>query len=323
MSSVPALAQAPTTGQEAMAETFFQDGRKLMEEGRYAEACPKLAESQSIDPAGGTVLLLALCYEQVGKTASAWVKFNEALATARRDGREDREDRARRHIKKLEPMLSRITVSVPPEVSAQEGFVVELDGVVLPAVALARALPSDPGSHKIDVRAHNKRPWSTTVELGGKAAREVVTVPLLEDLAPTEPVSAPPQPAPRRPAAAPDAVTADSNSAPALAYVVGGLGILSTSVGGYFGIRALDRNADATDICPQSECTESDGVELNKDARTDAMRANVLMGAGLVLVGVGAYLWLSAPEDNGAGTAVVVRPDGLATGLSIGTETRW
>jgi hypothetical protein len=62
-------------------------------------------------------------------------------------------------------------------------------------------------------------------------------------------------------------------------------------------------------------------VGLNEDARKDAMRANVLMGAGLVLTGVGAYLWLSSGEGS-EGTALVVgtQPSG---GVGVGSVTRW
>jgi serine/threonine-protein kinase len=316
----PAGAQG--LGQEALSESLFQDGRKLMEQGNFAEACPKLAESHAIDPAGGTVLLLALCYEQLGKTASAWVKFNEALASARRDGRSDRVERATSHIAQLEPKLSRLTVSVPAEAASQEGLELLLDGVVLPRVAWSRELPTDPGLHKVEARAPGRRTWSRDVDLGGNGARQAVEVPLLEVLVkegPAAPVAAPvaaPPAAPREPA------TADEGSSgKTVAYLVGGLGVLALSVGGYYGVRALGRNADARDVCPSNECENPAGVGLNEDARKDAMRANVLMGAGVVLTGIGAYLWLSSGEGR-EGTALVVgtQPSG---GVGLGSVTRW
>jgi len=315
-------------GQEALAETLYQDGRALMAEGRYEQACPKLAESHEVDPAGGTVLLLALCYEQVGKTASAWVKFNEALAIARRDGRQDRVDRAKRHLRKLEPALSRITIEVQPESADTEGFVVLLDGAQVPRLAWTRGLPADPGPHDVEARAPGHRTWSRTIVLGNTAARETVSVPPLAPVPEPSPAPVEPSPAPSanlHATASPANDTGTSSAGPSatLGYLVGGAGIVTLSVGGYFGIRALDRHADARDRCPDSTCTDHTGVQLNEDARKDATVANVLTGAGVVLVGVGTYLWLSAPDADGTGTALVVRPRAAASGLSVAAETRW
>src|SRR5262245_41031428 len=102
--SMPARAEEPSTP-TALAETPFQTAKKLMADGDFVHACPKLAESQRLDPGGGTVLTLALCHEGEGKTATAWAEFNEARALAVRDGQKDREIVAREHTAALEPKL--------------------------------------------------------------------------------------------------------------------------------------------------------------------------------------------------------------------------
>ena len=78
-----------------IAQSLFDEGRILLEADRPREACPKFAESQRLDPGGGTLLNLALCLELSGKTGSAWARYQEARAIAARDGRKDREEFAR------------------------------------------------------------------------------------------------------------------------------------------------------------------------------------------------------------------------------------
>jgi hypothetical protein len=51
----PALA-APSAVDRTMAQSLFEDARRSMSEGNYAAACPKLEESNRLDPSGGTLL---------------------------------------------------------------------------------------------------------------------------------------------------------------------------------------------------------------------------------------------------------------------------
>ena len=88
-----------------IAESLFQQGLGAMERGDYGRACGLLAESQRLDPGGGTLLNLALCHERAGKIATAWARYHDALGIARRDAREDRITFAAEHIKLLEPRL--------------------------------------------------------------------------------------------------------------------------------------------------------------------------------------------------------------------------
>src|SRR5262245_34306285 len=85
---------APVRAQQrdpAAAQALFDEALKLMKKGRHAEACPKLTESQRLDPGVGTQFHLADCFENVGRVASAWALFLEVESVAKASSQPDRE----------------------------------------------------------------------------------------------------------------------------------------------------------------------------------------------------------------------------------------
>src|SRR5262245_7215210 len=156
---------------------------------------PKLAESQRLDPAGGTLIALALCYEADGKTASAWVVFGEAQAAAARDGRADRVKLAKDKIASLEKTLSYLTVNVAPEASALNGLEIKRDGAMLGKAALGTPVAVDPGKHRIAAVAPGYGEFSVEVEIGLNGDRKTALIPALQP-APTQEPAAPATAAP-------------------------------------------------------------------------------------------------------------------------------
>ena len=67
------IARAQVSAEEkATAEAVFEEGMHLIKKGNFAEACPKFELSQRVEPAVGTMLYLAECYENTNRTASSW-----------------------------------------------------------------------------------------------------------------------------------------------------------------------------------------------------------------------------------------------------------
>jgi hypothetical protein len=160
--------------EESAAGRLFQEGRALMVEGRFAEACPKLEESQRLEPTGGTQLNVAVCHERLGKIATAWVEFNDALVTARTEGRPEREKFAQGRLAALEPRLPWLLVRVAPEVDASD-LTIAIDGATIPAIAWGKEMPIDPGEHRVTATAGGQLLLETTVALK-ESAHETVTV---------------------------------------------------------------------------------------------------------------------------------------------------
>jgi len=320
-----ATSRASAQTNQAIAEALFLQGKEAFVEGHFDEACPKLQQSYQADPAGGTVLLLAMCYERQGRIASAWATFSVALARAQRDGRTDREQRARESLQRLEPRLSYLILQFNPSTSSLKGLSLELDGSQIPSLAEAH-VPIDPGAHVLHVHAPRYQAWVGRFEIGRESQTVTVEVPALEP-EPTQPPAAPatPPPAPvREPrpavASAPNRDRGSTGPARTIAWVMGGAGLAACAVGGYFGWRAIDRDNQADDRCPGSSCDDPQAVTLSQKARADARKANAFIGVGAATV-VGAvvtyWIWgtggessLSAdvrPVPGGAAAAVHAR----------------
>ncbi|HET7542512.1 MAG TPA: hypothetical protein VFK05_21730, partial [Polyangiaceae bacterium] len=101
----------------ALAESLFREGKRLSSERKFAEACPKFAESYKLDPGLGTLLNLAMCHESEGKPATAWAEFSEASSRAKREGDTDRAQLADEHVRALEPKLAHVTIALAPGAS--------------------------------------------------------------------------------------------------------------------------------------------------------------------------------------------------------------
>ena len=152
----------------ARAEELFREAKRLIDQRRYDEACPKLAESQRLDPAGGTALTLALCHQAAGRLATATRAFETALEFAGRDGRADRAKVARAAVAKLTPLLSRLVVRVDAQSAALSDLRVERDGDVVERGAFDVAVPVDGGEHTIVASAPGHRRYATA-DMGCRA----------------------------------------------------------------------------------------------------------------------------------------------------------
>ena len=286
-----ALAQR-TAASAAAAEKLFQEGRALMAAGQYKGACPKLAESQRLDPAVGTSLNLAECYEAIDKIASAWVTYREAETMARRAGQEARFTHAASRAEALERNLSYMTIAVASYPKYPEGLTITRDGETIGEAAWGSAVPVDGGKHIVEASAPGRRTWRREVQIAPRGARVNVEIPEL------------------------DRAPADARAVQrTVGFIVGGVGIASLAAGGVFGwltIRAnnagLDKcSADAnktgnpgdfdprTGICFTGSKAWKDANDKKDEARTFANVANVLLPVGVVGLGVGAILvWRSS-----------------------------
>ncbi|WP_437874295.1 hypothetical protein [Sorangium sp. So ce513] len=174
----------------AAAQALFDAARQLMAQGKHADACPKLEESQRLDPGIGTQFNLAVCYEQIGRTASAWSMFLEVAGAAKAAGQVEREKVARQRATALEPRLIRLTITAPGDAPAD--LQVKRDGAVVGRAQWGIPVPVDPGKHTIEATAGGKAPFTKTIELNRAGTSETVAIPPLAAEAPAPAVAPPP-----------------------------------------------------------------------------------------------------------------------------------
>lgn len=276
--------RASAQGGTAIAEGLFREGKKLLDAKKFAEACPKFEESARLEPSSGVELALGMCYEGLGKTASAWGAYQSAVSLARRDNRRDRERAAGARASALEPKLSHATIDVPANVAQLAGLAVKEDGVVIGAAAWKEA-PIDPGAHTLEVSATGKKTWTTqfTVDAGTKS----IGVPMLDEdpnaqvmnvrIAVREP------PNPFRLAA--------------FGALGGGVAVaIAASILG--GIAIADKN-DASKTCSPPKCADARAVAENDTAGTLADWSTVLFIVAGAAAATGVVLFFihpAAPE---------------------------
>lgn len=257
------------------AQALFDQGKQLLRAGNVAAACPKLAESQRIDPSTGTLLALAMCHEADGKLASAWAEFVTVAARAGADGRHDREQAAHERAQALKPRLSTLEIRVPTSVAAQGGLAVRRDGAVQGSGAWNVIVPIDGGKHVIEVSAPGKATWRGSVSVKPEADAALLTVPPLTPL--------PSQASP-----------ADAKRWSTLEWTgvgVAGAGVVGLGIGGYFLASALGKHSDSAKDCAGNVCGP-EGAEARRAAVAEGNRATVFAVVGGVLVAGGATLFV-------------------------------
>ena len=297
-----ALAADPPKTDPAAAQSLFYEARTLMQQNKFAEACPKLEESMRLDAGLGTQFNLADCNEHIGKITSAWAGFLEVAAGSKASNQADREKLARKRAQALEPRLPKLVVEVA---SAPPGLEVKRDGVAVGAAAWGSPIPVDPGSHRISATAPGKGSWEATVAATeGKVAH--VAVP--RDLPPAAVAAGPAANGPQPDLAAPPATAAASDfPSPVIeqngatqrtaGWIVAGVGVVGVGLGAGFGLSSIAKRNDSRSHCVADQC-DADGVGLRDDAIRNGNIATIATIAGGAAIAGGLVLVLTAPKTT-------------------------
>lgn len=296
------LAQPASSDAQKRADALFSQGQRFLKNKEYAVACAAFEQSQKLDPAIGTQLNIALCYEQWGHVAVAYHAFLEAARLAE-PASDERGPKALLRAQELKPKLATLTLTISdqglPADKPDPAAVIVLDGKGLNKRKMHKML-LDPGAHQLEVRAPGREPVTKKFSLVmGQREEFELDIP-----APLQGIkAAPPSRSTRR---------------LAVGWTLTGLGVVGAGAAGYLAVVARrDYRAEFKSNCSSStnECNEA-GYLATHDARRRANIASIVAGGGLAFAVTGVVVLLTGRSSRNAATGSAwyvvpeVGPDG-------------
>ncbi len=292
-----AFAQPSTQSGSADPEKLFADASALAEQGKFAEALVKFEEAQRLDPGIGTQFNIAVCYEKLGKLATAWRNFESVRQLAQASGKKQREEAARVKLAAITPRLSGYVLRAEEKAS---DLVVRIDGVIV-AKSSWSFWPVDPGVHTIEASASTKKPWSMQRNTPPEGTKEDIVIPAL-DVVEGKTVL----------------VTKETtNTRRTIGYVLGGVGVLGAAGATITGLMLLSARSTADQHCTP-KCIDSAGNFDQTGADAVSLGKTLLpinaiaWGVAVVGIGGGAYLIFTSPKKTtSSALAPVLAPNVL------------
>lgn len=289
----------------AAADALFREARSLMKEGKYTVACPKLAESQRLDPAAGTLINLGDCFQKTGQLANALQAMRDALDMLAPT--DSRVAPVKEEMAALDKRVPRLTIRLAPD--TPEDAKVLRDDVEYGAASLGVPIPVNPGDHMIVVAAPRRAKKAYPVTISEGQAREItVTVgKVLPDGASAEELElAPPPPegSPPPRAVAPDTSTAPDSSR-TIGWILGGVGVVGLGTGIVTGLMLDERQSTVDANCDsKTKLCNDEGYSAAQDGKTLRTVSFVGWGIGLAGIAAGGYFLFLAGPSKAPTTAV-------------------
>lgn len=238
-------------GDPAAAEALYMSGRKLVNEGNWAEGCEKFAASMELNAAASTLINIAKCHEHDGKLTQAIVDYRRAIQlnqdTLGSDRKKALEQVAKDGIAALEPKIARVSLAVT---NKPEGLEIKRDGINLPLATIGETIPLDPGSHTFEATApgFTKETREISLKEGESASLEIALKPEPKQTGPDKPV--PDKPVPSKPVPdKPKPVEPGVGGGAVWPYVVGGAGLLAVGGAVYFRLDQAKAEQNLIDNC--------------------------------------------------------------------------
>jgi hypothetical protein len=320
---VAALAPNVLAQDKASAEVLLTQGLELEKQGKMADACAKLEASLKLYSSLNTEYHLADCYEKLGKTASAWIDFQEIADKAKATGETAKATKASERAAAIASKVSHLTILVATKVP---GLEVKRDGVVVSDAMLGTPLPIDPGEYVVEANAPGKATFRTKVKVQPDGAETRVDIAMADakGATPATTTTAPTTTATdaTSTAAAPTTTSDTSSDASSgssrktIGLVIAGTGVVAMAVGGVLGLSAKSSYNSAS--CNGDACDQA-GLDQRADARSKGNLATIVFAVGAAALIGGGVLWLTAPSGSSSSSSSTGSTPKISAGVGLGT----
>jgi hypothetical protein len=257
-----------------------------------------------LEPSAPLLFNLGQSVAKLGRLSEAKKYLEEARDLAAKSGPESIVKLASSALVELEARMPRVTVVLP---GAAKGARVDLDGAPFDLTADGSVV--EPGQHELSVVADGYQPHRESFSLKEGERRSIQ--PRLERIqkATVE--------------AAPQVEKKPSLLGP---VILGGAGVVALGAATYFYFQVKSTDEERRGLwgssgCPGPSCPNGEparAAELRKDAESQALLGNVLLGVGAAaVVAGGAWYFLSKKSSEpaaGSGLYVVPAPGGAIVG---------
>jgi tetratricopeptide (TPR) repeat protein len=313
LASVLAVAALAGSAFADRADELFKQGKKLMAEKKFAEACPKLEDSFKADATIGTELNIGRCYEEWGKLGKAYRTYGDALKRAE-DAKDNRAPKIKELIAKLEPNVPHLVIHIP-DGAETAGLQVAIDGAAVTDITAPQLL--DPGPKSVEYALGSGPRKSKLVPMERGATSEItldLPKPKTEKVPAKLVVAAKPTPV-ERPA---ENVGHGQRVA---GIVIAGAGVVTVGVSTYLALAARSKYNDAlaASCMGMTNACNMQGLTDTHDARSAANTATIIGGVGLAAIAAGIVVYVIAPHAaSSTEHALYVVPTTTGTGFAFG-----
>ena len=285
-------ATAQTPDDIARANEIFLEGRDLLTSKQTEAACNKFEESIALDPtAPGVMLNLGLCYELLERYATSLYWFRKAQVAAAEAHLPAYEDEAKRHTLLLSTKVSVVKLDAS---AAPVNIEIRIDTKLIAPTDYAR-VELDRGTHNLEARATGKKPYDRSFDVTSTDAG-TITIPKLEDSQQSGegpgPIETPP-----------------SNLGRML--LAGGFGV--AGLGFCIASPLWARHTKSA----YDDAVANGDMPSYSSARAKQHIATGMFVAGLGLIGLGTYIYLTMPSGTSSSTAITPVIDAHQVGIAI------